>query len=192
MAPENSLPVFTFGPYNHHKNGLLAGGSVEISVSDFLSVETGLFYSQAGGSTTKMVGTDEQGTELGKFWFVQDLRYIELPVHMKASYQTKFFNTFILADPNLGFLLSASEKFKSDYDAPEFEKLKYDIKGSLAKYNFGIDLGLGVSYPFSSRVHLSVVTKYTIGLINQIKSGKLDGTQRSSDFKIMTGLIIGL
>jgi len=67
LTSKSAFP--TFGPYDNRKVGLTFGSTVEVYFRTVISVETGLFYSQLGGSSNKQTGTDENGNELGGFYF---------------------------------------------------------------------------------------------------------------------------
>ena len=75
----------------------------ELFLWKFISVESGLFYSQLGGRGVTQAHTDDQGSKLGEFYFSQDMRYLEIPVSFKINLNEKFLNSFLLVGPNFGF-----------------------------------------------------------------------------------------
>ncbi len=125
------------------KIGLNIGGYAEFNVADRFSVQPEVFYSQQGTKYSDSDGFD------GKI----NLDYINVPVMGKFYVSDGF---FLEAGPQIGFLVSAKDKFDSpisgEDDIKEFIK-NTDFSGNVgAGYQFesGLNIGARFSYGFSN------------------------------------------
>ena len=178
-----AFPVF--GPYNESKGRMILGASLEKPISPVFSIQGGLFYVRDGAKSVTQAGTDETGNYLGDFYFMQDLRYLQVPISVKFNYTTPNLNSFVLIGPNFGILMSAKEKMNNEYDSPfEYDQ---DIADQLNTFNLGLDMGLGSTYQLSERFGIGFMLKYTLGLTNQIKDSISNTSQKTRDLQILIG-----
>lgn len=128
--------------------GLMAGGFAELCVGDYASVQPEIQYSQQGAKYTDINGYD--GTI--------KLDYINVPVMGKFKVSKSF---IVEAGPQMGFLLSAKDKFKSSIDSGTT-----DIKDSINNLDFGANLGLD----YDQQNGWLFGVRYNLGLSNIYKN----------------------
>lgn len=118
--------------YSESETGFYAGGFVDIAVSDKFHVQPELLYVS-----------------------INDLNQIQVPILAKFSLVE---DLSLLAGPDFGFLLDATEGSKS--------------------LNFGLDLGLS----FDLNEIFSLDGKYNFGLSNLVEGGNSDFSTKLSGF----------
>ena len=182
-AKHSAFP--TFGPNDVAKLGSIAGGVIEYRFHDNLSAQSGILYVSAGAKTDEFIGTDDFGNELGKFRFVQDLRFLEFPLLLSYKIPVSRFKLSLSAGPNIGILLSAKQEFQADYETTFQSKI--DIKDKLKPVNLMIGLGAGAIFPLGSAIDLRVEVKYGRGLVNQIEEENA-GYQESRDIRLISNI----
>lgn len=175
----SSFPAF--GPYNEAKLGFVAGGVFEYSFHGNISAQTGIIYVNAGAKTKEFTGTDVLGNEVGKFHFVQELEFLELPILVNYNIPMSKLKLCFGAGPNVGFLLSARHKFKANYQSDFHYNM--NIKDSMKSVNVMLEIRGGVVYSVGSLYALKVEIKYTRGLTNQITEYKTASSQKSKDLR---------
>lgn len=170
--------------YNETKRGFMAGGILEYFFHGNISAQTGIFYVSAGAKTEDFTGTNEFGNEVGKFYLVQELEFLELPILVNYNIPMSKLKLCLSAGPNLGLLLSARRKFKANYQS-EFH-YSVNIKDSMKSVNMMLEIGGGVIYSISSSYALKMEIKYGRGLTNQIIEVKTAGSQKSKDLRLVS------
>lgn len=157
------------------KVGFNVGGFVEIKLSDKLSLQPEVIFSQQG------MRVDDFEAEIENNSFTADvnfnLTYINIPVMLKY-YVVEKFN--IEAGPQIGFLTSAKTNTKvQGYGSDE-----QDVKDNFESVDFGLNFGVG--YDFSE--HFFANTRYNLGLSNIAKTESGDDTKISNSvFSISVG-----
>lgn len=126
------------------KVGFHVGGYVNVAFSDALSLQPELLFNSIGYKYTDMDGIDEVDV-------TSSLNYLSIPVSLMYS----FGPVNVHAGPQLGFLLSAKEKY--DIDGADDE----DIKDLFKSTDVGFNVGAGVKFS-----KLNVTARYTVGLSN--------------------------
>jgi hypothetical protein len=111
------------------------GGYANIGVTDVLSVQPELLFNA--------VGAKEDGGD-GKL----NVSYVSIPVMVLYSFGV----VNVQAGPQLGFLISAKEKYDDEED---------DIKDMFKGTDFGFNLGLGADFG-----QFNASARYCIGLSN--------------------------
>lgn len=177
----SSFPAF--GPYNEAKLGFVAGGVFEYSFHGNISVQTGIFYVNAGAKTKEFTGTDVLGNEVGKFHIVQEMKFLEIPILVNYSIPMSKLKLCFGAGPNVGFLLSARHKFKANYQSDFHYNM--NIKDSMKSVNVMLEIGGGVVYSIGSSYALKVEIKYGEGLTNQIIEDGTTNSQKSKDLRLI-------
>ncbi|MDY7393711.1 porin family protein [Aureibaculum sp. 2210JD6-5] len=118
-----------------------AGFFGESFLSDYLSIQSELLYSQQGYEIKYSGAT-----------FTQKLNYINLPILLKA-YPSK--NFYVEAGPQIGLAITHKEEFDSNFDlfdiSQEFEPSNFDWGFS---FGGGVKTNSGVS--FGVRYHLGL------------------------------------
>jgi hypothetical protein len=144
-----------------------------------------IFYNQRGGESEKSIATDEVGNEIGVFFNVRTMNYLEIPLTLKANLGQGKFDPFVLCGPSFGILLSAHDEYDTEFN-PDF-KTNYNIKDDLETFEYGLVFGAGCGYQLSEKVLLNLEGRYYVGLKNQLKDGKY-ATQKSRDIIILVGV----
>lgn len=134
--------------------GFHVGGFAEIKLSEKFAIQPELLYSAQG---VKYDGDGDAKTTLG---------YLNIPVMAKFYVADKF---SLEAGPQIGFLLSAKDKFEEDGISVDL-----DTKDAYKSIDFGLNFGAG--YDFTE--NLSAGVRYNLGLSN------IADTEDSDDFKI--------
>lgn len=135
------------------KIGFFFGGVAELGVSDKFAVQPEVLFSQQGAKYSDSDGFD------GKF----NLNYINVPVMAKYKVSDAF---SIEAGPQLGFLLSAKDKYDSPISGED------DIKEFISNTDFGGNIGVG--YELDSGLNFNARFNYGFSNINDFDTEGLD------------------
>ena len=127
------------------KPGFYLGGFANLSITEMLSVQPELLFSNQG---TMVKEGDAKAT-----W---NLNYINIPVMLQYNTTSGFYAE---TGPELGLLMSAKQKVKV---GDESESM--DIKDSFKGINFSWGLGLGYKLPSG----IGFGARYNLGLSNII------------------------
>ncbi|MEN8788224.1 MAG: porin family protein [Flavobacteriaceae bacterium] len=136
------------------KIGFFVGGVAEFGVADKFAVQPEVLFSQQGGKYSDSGGFD------GQF----NLNYINVPVMAKFKVSDAF---SIEAGPQVGFLLSAKDKYDSPTSGED------DIKEFISSTDFGGNIGVG--YELDSGLNFNARFNYGFSNINDFED--------SGDFK---------
>ena len=142
---------------NSMKLGFQVGGFAEIGISEKFAIQPELLYSAQG---TKYDGEGNAKTNLD---------YLNVPV-MAKYYVAEGFS--IEAGPQIGFLLSAKDKYDGGED---------DIKDFLNSTDFSFNFGAG--YDVTENINLGL--RYGLGLNDLNKEG--EGSIKNSNFAFAVG-----
>jgi hypothetical protein len=178
----SSFPAF--GPYNEAKLGFMAGGVLEYNFRGNISAQTGILYVNAGAKTREFTGTDVFGNEVGKFHFVQELKFLEFPILVNYNIPVSKLKLCFSAGSNIGLLLSAKEKFESNYQSDIRHSM--NIKDSMKSINVMFEIGGGAVYSIGFSYALEVEIKYGRGLTNQIIEYRTASSQKSKDLRLIS------
>lgn len=142
------------------RTGMFIGGFAELCLTNEFAIQPEILYSMQGTNYTEIDGYN--GTI--------KLDYINVPIMAKIKI---FDELYIQAGPQIGFLLSAKDEFKSAGDSGE-----NDIKENLNTIDFGAILGLG--YQFEGGLIFGA--RYNLGLSN------INDFEGSDSFKNQNGV----
>ena len=144
------------------KIGLQAGALANFGLSDLISIQPEVLYSQKGAQV-------EDASD-----FKLKLNYIDVPVLVKVNAGGLFFE----AGPQLGILASAKA---TDGDTDE------DVKEGYNTVDFGYAVGLGYQLETGPMIGL----RYNGGISNIIKDGPDSDKIRNSAFQLYVGYVFG-
>jgi len=180
------------------------GGLVEFRLSPIFSLQVNALYNQKGaklGGNFNMVLV-EQGIPVSISGSVEDeidLTYLSFPVLGKLEFGESDIKPYIIAGPEFGFLLSATDHAKATAKGeamgmtvgPFTAEEENDIKESFDTFELAINLGAGLVMPLGG-VDLFVDGQYSFGLTKINK----ESTAGSEDIKnqvimIDVGLLFG-
>ena len=147
------------------------GVGTECEVADLVAVKGELVYSQQGAKYEDSEGGDELLYD-GKF----KLDYLNIPVMAKVNVSDNF---FVEAGPQIGFLLSAKDKYDSPVSGED------DVKDFFKGTDFGANIGVG--YQFDSG--LNIGARYNLGLsnISDVEDGPEDLEIKNRVFSLGLG-----
>ncbi len=182
LTHENTISLF--GPFDRPTTNFSGGISVVYFHSYNYNFEVGLHYSKAGAKNEEQTGTDETGKELGKFWFVRELQFIEVPILFIYQIKAKKIIPSIFIGPNIGFLIDGEEKLDSDYEEKPWNS---NIKEKVNPINFSAELGIGLKNQLNEKIAFGIFAFYLYGLTNQVKNDE-DGEQKTRDLRIFGSL----
>ena len=155
------------------KNGLVAGGVLDIVIMNLFSVESGIAYEQRGGKWTNDINNIEE----------KALSYCMLPVHAKLKYRAiPLISPYALAGFNFGLLLSAKNEVTGQ---------STDIKDGLNPIDFGLDFGAGIELGLPKIVPF-VEFVYDLGLSNIDKNAGADNSLTNKGMELKAGVRIKL
>ncbi len=126
------------------KIGFFFGGFAELCVSSEIAIQPELLFSRQGAKYTQSEGFDGE----------LKLDYLNVPVMGKIKITEEL---MVEAGPQVGFLLSAKNKFESPGNSGE-DDIKDEVKG----IDFGANVGL--AYQFENGLNLGA--RYNLGLSN--------------------------
>lgn len=146
------------------KVGFYAGAFVNVPISDALSLQPEIVYSQQG---TKAKGDYEMATYTIKN-MQQNLDYINVPVMVRYNATPEF---YLEAGPEFGLLVNAQAK--GDINGQTY---KVNNKDSLRTFNFGAGIGLG--YKFTPNIGINA--RYVAGLTEIAKINLGDSSKNTN------------
>lgn len=118
-----------------NKLGINFGGTLEKSVLENLSVETGLFYTQKGFKHTERYQSTEYNDK-----FI--LNYIQVPINLRLYKELDNFSIFGLFGTHFGIVTKGG----MDWDDEDFEKLNFNQDSDFRRVDIGGSLGVGILY----------------------------------------------
>jgi len=161
------------------------GGVVEFWLSPMFALQVNALYNQKG---TKLKGDFrativEQGLSIDVTGAVEEtmkLDYLSFPVLGKLAFGQSKVKPYIIAGPEIGFLLSAKDKAKATAEGealgekvgPITAEEEIDLKESLETFEFALDFGAGLIIPLGS-IDAFVDAQYSLGLTKLNKEGEL-------------------
>lgn len=169
--------------YNEIKPGFMAGGVLEYFFHGSISAQAGVYYVSAGAKTEDFIGRDDFGNEAGKFHFAQELKFLEFPILLNYNMPVSKFKLCLNAGSNIGFLLSAREELRSNYQSNFHYSV--NIKDRMDSINIMFEIGGGAVYSIGSSYALKVAIKYDKGLTNQISEERTTSSQKSKDLRLI-------
>ena len=164
--------------------GFIVGGSLEVGLTDHLALQIEPQYVRKGARImTPISPTSELNSRL-------HLDYMEVPVLLKASMKVRKTTIYGIIGPSIAYNIGAA------YDASiEDSTIVRDIRNSFNSTDMAIDIGAGFSFDISPNVAFVADCRYSLGLLNTLKdydSPDSDGYQKSSDMKVVMGLLFAL
>jgi hypothetical protein len=167
--------------------GFHAGGFAEIGLNDWFAFQPEILFSMQG--TKRDLDSDIGGIKtVSKFALTTN--YVNIPLLAKYLVTEQL---FIVAGPQLGFLLSATSKSESTTTigsiVTKVDTPSQDFKDNLNSFNLG--LGVGAGYFITDNIFAEA--RYNLGVSNDAKkekdapSGSADPEAKSSSIQISLG-----
>ncbi len=152
-----------------NKTGFYGGGFVSIPLSENLSIEPGVSYSQRGYEFRGNVGIKETDIIAAKSKL--NLGYIELPVLVRANLSG--FQLF--AGPQVGYLANANLHTTAGAFGFNFINDKRDVKDQFNEIDVSLTGGIGYQFGNGFRVQAA----YDHGLSKMISGSNIEAYNRS-------------
>jgi hypothetical protein len=140
------------GPGIKSRTGFAAGGYLEVSLPFLLTIQPEVLYTTKGSIFEQTISRFGQPVTITQ---TSTYSYLEIPVLAKYSLPVPVVKPSLYVGPEVGFLLSAKNKFE-DPGSPTTDS---DIKSFIASTDFGAVLG--------ASAHILVADldlRYTLGL----------------------------
>jgi len=180
------------------------GGLVEFRLSPMFALQVNALYNQKG---TKLEGDfetviEEQGIPISIKGSVEtsiNLTYLSFPILAKIEFGESNIKPYIIAGPEIGFLLSAKNVAKSSAEGEAMDQTsglitveqEEDIKESFETFELAINVGAGLLIPLGS-VDVFIDAQYSFG-ITKINTESMSNGEDVKNQVIMidVGLIFG-
>jgi hypothetical protein len=162
----DNLLNFTNGMVTtHNRTGFFAGGFASIPLSNAISVEPALYYSQKGYELRGELGI--KGTEFlgarAKAQLQSD--YIDMPVILKANLGGGF---QVFAGPQVSYLMSSNLKTSAGILGFNLLNNTTDATSQFNRWDMGLTAGLG--YQFKNGMNLMAAYDYGLSKVDANKN----------------------
>jgi opacity protein-like surface antigen len=150
------------------RRGVVVGAIGEIGLNARWSIRIEPRYIQKGNKIGAFAVTGAGGpTVLGTIEVFEKLDYLEIPLHVRATFPMEGITPFLFAGPSLGFLLTAKlDGTPAGFELTPSESGVRDIKTDFKSTDVSVDVGLGVEYHLSVPVAMLLEGAYSHGLLN--------------------------
>jgi len=180
------------------------GGLVEFRINPLFSVQVNAIYNQKGTLLEGNYNTEvfEQGILIsikGSASESINLTYLSFPVLAKLEFGQSNIKPYIIAGPEIGFLLSATDAAESTAEGealgqtvgPFTVEQEEDIKDSFESFELALNVGAGLLFSLGN-VDLFVDAQYSFGLTKINAESISDGDDiKNQVIMIDVGLIFG-
>jgi hypothetical protein len=117
--------------------------------------------------------------------FTRSLTFLEFPILFKVILLQGNIHPYFFAGPNIGFVLSATDKIEGTQG---FDR-DTDIKQNISSANFALDFGAGTQYRLAKTIALMGDIRYSLGLSNLLNLQGSTATLKSRAFEIIFGAL---
>jgi len=145
-------------PYNQGIK-YTAGLFFQYNLDENISFRTGTYYEQKGASI-KFDGVDNNGIPIGTFHTLEKFNFLTIPLLVRANFGNSV-NYFINAGPYIGLILKQTEYIEAISNYPSREN---DITEAAGRNEFGLSVGLGLSYKLLKKIAFSFEARDNFGL----------------------------
>jgi hypothetical protein len=161
------------------RTALVFGGSLDVSILHYLSIEPGIFLSMRGGTR----GTPD-GTRTDK------LSYLSIPIHARVIYPSFLIKPYAVVGGSFGALLTANAITSTAGGTGNTEQ---DLANDFKTADGSIDLGIGAELTLP-KFSPFIEATYYIGVLNVADPNNSDDlkTVKNSGMEIKGGLRFSL
>ena len=140
-----------------NRNGLIAGGILEIRITDQFYIQPEAEYIMKGNEFTNGIGNTVK----------YKLDYIQIPVYFKYKFpiSSTALHLFLLGGPTFGFNVSAESE-----ESGRTVTVSTDISSDVETIDVGLDIGGGLEFPVSPNASMYFSIMYGAGVSNVVKS----------------------
>jgi hypothetical protein len=175
--------------------GLVIGAMAEMKLSELWYITAEPRYTQKGMTISDVAYTIESPEPVAYGNSVYKVNYLELPILLKAKFGAGDCRPFLLAGPNIGWLLSAvidlqlTKVLQPGVVAPPSQDLTWDYK----TVDVCFDFGGGGEFRLSRTVSLLAMIRYSFGLSNTINHDDDPTiTRKSTGIQMLLGAMFDL
>jgi hypothetical protein len=155
------------------RTALTLGGLVDISLKDYLSIETGLALSLRGGKKTQAMGPE-----------THKLTYLTIPVHAIVRKPSPLISPFVGIGVNLGILLGATAQTSTNGG---FSYSESDVATEYKTLDFGLDFTGGAELNIKKFTPFIAATYY-LGLLKINNNAQGIASLKNSGLEIKLGI----
>lgn len=151
----------------NHDNAIFcfsSGFTLNYTFSKLLSIETGIGLEQTG-SITDYYSMNIDGLHLGEFRYLKHYNYLVFPILLKTSIGDK-----IIFFTNTGCFISHLTSAQGINQTTYKPNYQSDITNCTNRTNYGITIGIGLSFPLTNRIGFSAEIRNNIGMCNIVKN----------------------
>ncbi|MEP7218678.1 MAG: porin family protein [Bacteroidota bacterium] len=162
--------------------GLIIGGALEVGLGRHLALQVEPQYIQKGARIVTPVDSSEIVSTLR-------LSYIELPILLKGTVKVRKVSAYAFFGPSFSYNIEAIYR-ATDKDSTTERSMQYSFKPT----DIALDFGAGIGVDLSPNVTFVTDFRYSLGLVDtRISHEAYDSNyQKSSDMKVVVGLLFGL
>jgi opacity protein-like surface antigen len=159
--------------------GLLITGQTDWPFIGFVVLQDRLSYIEKGVVV-------HRNNLLSNSTFTTELNYIELSLAPKLKFGLHDFKPYVYVGPRLGLLVSGNEITQTGNMTTN-----EDVRSYFNSWDFGLDAGVGISYPVMDGLYFLADAGYGLGLSNLQKNVFQNIDQSfSRDIKIQAGFML--
>lgn len=173
-------------PFKDALSGVGFGLNIKKNLNERFAFKLGISYEQMGWAYRNLALVSTPPSPGSIFTYADILQrqsYINVPVLAEYSFGNKL-QLHLNAGPFIGFLLNSNTTI--DYENDQFPDEKSSNK-NIKPFIAGAATGLGLSYPITSTIKVSLQGSQQFGLMNVGKNASSITTKLSS-FSLTTGL----
>jgi hypothetical protein len=172
-----------------NSTGFIIGASFRTSLLPFISLQPEILYTEKGAKFEEsMMIPVNGGTANAAVEATIDLKYLEVPLLVRAGLPVPGFSPFVYLGPAIAFNLSAD--FTMEASVMGFSmKESEDIKDEIKDIDYGLVVGGGLEFGLPL-LKLHVEARYTMGLTNVVDNGDMNGDidLKNGVFSLMVGV----
>jgi hypothetical protein len=146
----NFMGDFYFSDYPDKINpnaklGLNFGPTIEMGISEKISFQSGIVFSQKGFKYQEIEERRRGGTvEIVEYNDVLKISYLQVPLNFKFYHEVNDFKIFGILGSYYGFALSGKMIYDDLDDSPYYYETTFGKEGDLKGSDFGFNLGFGI------------------------------------------------
>ncbi len=157
------------------------GASFEYNFSKHFSLNSNFLFERKGEISIEKYEFGNNGQTIGEDYEQTNLDYLTLPLLAKYRFGDNII-FFLNAGPYVGYLL------KGEYTTPNNLDLGGDLTNEMTRYDFGVSMGGGVTFPLKKSLALTLELRHNIGFAN-VNEGILGYTEYNT---VSSNLFFGL
>jgi outer membrane protein OmpA-like peptidoglycan-associated protein len=173
------------------RTGFILGGIAEFGITNIWSIQTELAYIQRGTKFQNFIITGDDPSPIGTTDATFKLDYFDLPIFLKARFESSNITPFLLIGPAFNIISSAEVNAPGTHvrNIPGTSTL--DINNDVGSFEVAFDIGGGVEYQLDPKIDLLFDVRYSHGL-GDVYTNPTVPSVKSYDFSLRAGLLFDL